>query len=81
MALRGYVDGVRQWQVPDTAGEGLLTRNQLVFFRDNTSGGSSTEHSAGAVARIRLFDRALTQDEIDRLGQTPGSPCSGPPGA
>jgi hypothetical protein len=72
---RGFVDGVQQWQFTDTAGDGVISNNRLVFFRDNVSGG---EHSAGAVARIRLFDRALSQAEIDRLGQTPaGSPCAG----
>jgi hypothetical protein len=72
--VRGYVDGVQQWQFTDTLGDALIdSANELRFFKDNEGG---TEHSAGAVARIRVFDRALSQSEIDALGQTPGSPCA-----
>jgi hypothetical protein len=70
---RGFIDGVEQWQFTDTTGDGLIIRNTLRFFIDNSSGG---EHSAGAVARIRVFDRPLSQTEINNLGQTPGSPCT-----
>jgi hypothetical protein len=74
---RGFVDGAQQWQFADTTGDGLISSaNELIFFRDNTSGGFTTEHSAGAVARIRVFDRPLSQTEINNLGQTPGSPCT-----
>ena len=74
---RGFVDGVQQWQFTDTTGDALISPNVLRFFFDNTSDGVTGEHSAGAVARIRLFDRPLSQTEISNLGQTPGSPCTG----
>jgi hypothetical protein len=73
--MRGFVDGVQQWQFTDTTGDGLVSSdNKLRFFLDNNG---DDEHSAGAVARIRVFDRPLTTTEVSNLGQTPGSPCTG----
>jgi hypothetical protein len=72
--VTGYVDGVRQWQFSDTTGDALIDgAEELRFFRDNEGG---NEHAAGAVARIRVFDRPLTATEVSNLGQTPGSPCA-----
>jgi hypothetical protein len=36
----------------------------LRFFKDNDSGGVTTEDSAGAVARIRIYDGSLSADEV-----------------
>jgi hypothetical protein len=74
--VRGFVDGTPQWQFTDTAGDGVISSNRLVFSMDNLSGGGTGEHSAGAVARVRLYDRALSQAEINSLGQTPATPCT-----
>jgi hypothetical protein len=75
--VTGYVDGVQQWQLPDTAGVAIIDGfNQLRFFQDNQTGGTTTEHAAGAVARIRVFDRALSATEVSNLGQTPSAPCA-----
>jgi hypothetical protein len=49
--------------------------NRLVFCRDNLSGVGTGEHSASAMARVRLFDRPLSQSEINK-GQTPATPCA-----
>jgi hypothetical protein len=38
----------------------LFMNNALRFFRDNESGGPTTEHAAGSVARIWLYDGALS---------------------
>jgi hypothetical protein len=54
----------------------VISYNNLIFFRDNISGGGTGEHSAGAVARVRLFNRPLSQSEINDLGQTPATPCA-----
>jgi hypothetical protein len=70
----GYVEGVQQFSFSDTSGEAVTDANDaLRFFRDNQSGGASTEHSAGSVARIRLYDSALSASdvgELDRLEPT-----------
>jgi OmpA-OmpF porin, OOP family len=75
--VTGYVDGVQQWQQADPSGVAVIDEeNTLRFFRDNESGGTTTEHASGSVARIRLFDRALSATEVRDLGQTPSSPCA-----
>ena len=75
--VTGYVDGAQQWQLADTSGVGTIDgSNQLRFFRDNESAGTTTEHAPGAVARIRVFNRALSATEVRDLGQLPSTPCA-----
>ena len=64
----GYVNGVQQFSFSDALGDAVIdTNNTLRFFRDNESDGVTTEHSAGSVARIRLYDTALDADEVEAL--------------
>jgi hypothetical protein len=64
----GYVNGVRQFSFSDTANRAVIDGNDtLRYFKDNVSGGSGGEHSAGSVARIRLYDRALSADQVAAL--------------
>lgn len=72
----GYVDGTQQLSFPDSASQGVLLDETLRFFQDNTSGGGGNEASPGAVARIRLYDKALTASEVAALNQLPAGPCS-----
>jgi hypothetical protein len=75
--VTGYVDGAQQWQLADINSVAVIdSENTLRFFQDNQSGGTTTEHAPGAVARIRVFDRALSATEVRDLGQTPSSPCA-----
>jgi hypothetical protein len=75
--VTGYIDGAQQWQLADSQGVGTIdSSNQLRFFRDNESGGTTTEHAQGAVARIRVFDRALSATEVRDLGQLPSTLCA-----
>jgi concanavalin A-like lectin/glucanase superfamily protein len=74
--VSGYVDGAQQFTFTDTANAGVISDDTLRFFQDNTSGGSGNEASPGAVARIRLYDKALTATEVGNLNQLPASPCS-----
>ena len=65
--VAGYVNGVQQFSVPDTDTNAVIgPENVLRFFRDDGS-----EHAAGAVARIRLYNRALTPDEVAALDRLP----------
>jgi Concanavalin A-like lectin/glucanases superfamily len=75
-AVNGYVDGAKQFTFTDSANDGVITNNTLRFFQDNTSGSATTEASPGAVARIRVYNKALTASEVSGLDQLPANPCS-----
>ena len=73
--VRGYVDGVQQFSFDDSSSQAAVIsgKNTLRFFKDNTSGGTTGEDSGGSVARIRLFDSALSETDVlalDRLEPT-----------
>jgi hypothetical protein len=62
--VKGYVDGTKQFEINDATSQDAVisSANTLRFFKDNTS-----EHSGGSVARIRLFDSALSETDVGRL--------------
>lgn len=63
----GYVNGVQQFSFIDTNSDATLSaQDALRFFRDNGS-----EGSAGSVARIRLYDVALTPQQVAALDRLP----------
>ncbi|MDQ3864158.1 MAG: LamG domain-containing protein, partial [Actinomycetota bacterium] len=67
--VAGYVDGIPQFSFSDTSGNAVIddANNTLRFFRDNESGGVTTEHSSGSVARIRLYNSALSATAVGKL--------------
>ncbi len=71
----GYVNGVEQFNFSDTSDYGLIdTANTLRFFIDDNSTGG--EESAGAAARIRLYDGPLNAAQVAALDRAE-STCSG----
>jgi hypothetical protein len=66
--LTGYVNGLQQFSVDDSTNQyGVIDGNNVLrFFQDNLSG-SSGEDSAGAVARIRIWDGVLSADQVAAL--------------
>jgi uncharacterized repeat protein (TIGR01451 family) len=66
----GYVNGVQQFSFVDASDLAVISANTLRFFRDDNV--VSGEHSAGAVARIRLFDGALDASAVAALGSITG---------
>jgi sugar lactone lactonase YvrE/P pilus assembly chaperone PapD len=65
----GYVNGVQQFSFVDSSDIGVIdVNNTLRFFRDDGS-----EASAGSVARIRLFNSALTATQVSALDRLPSS--------
>ena len=50
----------------------------LRFFKDNVSGGSVNEDSAGAVSCIRVYNSALTGAEVAAIGASPICSAPGP---
>jgi hypothetical protein len=71
--VTGYVDGTKQFSYDDSSTQAAVidANNTLRFFRDNESGGPSGESSAGAVARIQLYDEALTAEQVTGLPSGP----------
>ncbi len=61
--VTGYVNGIRQLVANDSPPAAVVSSaNTVRFFRDD-----GREHAGGAVARIQLYDRALSADEIAAL--------------
>jgi Concanavalin A-like lectin/glucanases superfamily len=76
----GYVNGVRQFAFADRDGLAAVNgKKTLRFFVDDLT--TTGEHSSGTVSQIRLFDGALTANEVAALACTeiaiadPAFPC------
>jgi YD repeat-containing protein len=66
--VTGYVDGVQQFQFSDSSSYGVIdSNNTLRFFKDD----GSSEASAGSVARIRIYNGALTATQVAALSRLP----------
>jgi hypothetical protein len=66
----GYVNGAQALSFADTGGAGLVdAANVLNFFFDDSV--TSGEQSDGAVARIQVYDNALSPAEVAGLGLGP----------
>lgn len=61
--VRGFVNGAQQFNLADPAGFAVMSGSTLRFFRDN----SNREESAGVVSRIRLWNTALTPQQVAGL--------------
>lgn len=76
-----YVDGVEQLSfVDDNNYSKIVPDDVLYFFRDDFTTGDS-ENSSGAIARLRLYEGALSASEVaalDRLPETLTPPPSEP---
>lgn len=72
--VAGYVDGAEQFSFDDSSFDDAVIdgNNTLRFFRDNESGAFPGEASPGAVARVRLYDEALTAEQVAALSGNPG---------
>jgi hypothetical protein len=63
--VRGYVDGSQQIAFNDSAGHALPnTDDLLVLFRDDLV--VRNEHTSGRINSLRIYDRALSSDEISK---------------
>jgi len=84
--VRGFVNKVQEIGFNDSGGHALVTANgSLSFFQDDLV--VRNEHSAGAVARIRIWDGPLSEAAVESLdlfaGEAPTSLIQGfdPPAA
>jgi len=64
----GYVDGIQAIDFADAGSDAVIDASILRFFQDDSVIGD--EASAGAVARIRLFNAALSPSEVAGLDPT-----------
>jgi hypothetical protein len=73
--VTGYIDGVQQFSFSDTSQLAEIdSNNALRFFRDDNVQG--TESSGGSVARIRLYDAALTAAQVAALDRIAAPPTA-----
>jgi hypothetical protein len=78
VTIVGYVDGVQQFNFIDGGGDGIIdAANTLRFFIDDAA--VPGEDSAGAVARIRVFDNVLTPAEVAALNRAAAGPVGAAP--
>lgn len=77
--VTGYVDGAQALTFNDTVNDAVIdANNRLRFFQDNTGGNYPVvESSAGSMARIRLYNVALTAAQVAALDRLPPA---APPG-
>jgi hypothetical protein len=75
--VTGYVDGVQQFTFTDTTGYTVLATNAFNLLIDDFHT-SEQEASAGQVARVRLYDSALTDQEVAGLDRAFGDPAPCP---
>lgn len=70
--VKGYVDGALQFTVNDSTDEyaAISEADVLRFFRDD----SNREEAAGSVARIRLYDRPMSEARVAALRELPPAP-------
>ena len=70
-----YLNGVQQLSFVDSGNLAALAGSpQMIrFFKDNT-----TEDAAGAVARIRLYDKVMPPSQVASLDRLPGSTVAQP---
>jgi MYXO-CTERM domain-containing protein len=75
--LTGYVNGLLQFQFNDTAGLSQFSgANQIAyFFRDDNA--VSGEASAGSIDYLRIYDTALSANEVANLTSPVPEPATG----
>ena len=69
--LIGYLNGKQEFTYVDSTGAGVPGANPTIFFHDNSTGGVSCESSAGKVARIEIYNSALSASAVKALSLLP----------
>ncbi|HYB98677.1 MAG TPA: LamG-like jellyroll fold domain-containing protein [Candidatus Limnocylindrales bacterium] len=64
----GYIDGNAYFGFTDTTDLAMISDSTLRFFRDNEcAAGACSEASAGAVARVLIYDTAFLQSTLRQI--------------
>jgi len=69
--LIGYLNGTQEWTYVDSSGFGVPGANPTIFFHDNSTSGTPCESSAGGVARIQIYNSALSASAVKALSLLP----------
>jgi hypothetical protein len=73
--VSGYVNGVQQFSLADSSNLAVIdSSNVLRFFKDDNA--VPNENSSGAVARIRIWNGALTAAQVAALEPAPTADLS-----
>ena len=64
--VRAYANGSPDLTYTDTNDDAVIQQDTLQFFKDN-SDVNGEEESAGAVARIRIYNNTLSKDQVKRI--------------
>jgi hypothetical protein len=73
---RFYVNGSLQFDDPSTE---PVIADTLRFFKDNVTGASTGEESAGAVSCVRIYSGVLSDAEVGGIGASPTCGTLTPP--
>jgi hypothetical protein len=73
-AVTGYFNGAQLFAFSDASALSVLLSNSFNLFIDDTRT-NGAEASAGMVARVRLWDGALTPQQVAALDGNPPPPC------
>jgi hypothetical protein len=66
--VKVYLDGRFQFGFYDARRLGVVSQHRVLrFFQDNFVGEGTGEHSAGTVARIRLYAGGLSEAQVRQL--------------
>ena len=66
----GYVNGVQEFAFTDSTSLGVFSAPNTIahFFQDNLTGGATGENPSGFADRIRIYDTALSAQQVAGLG-------------
>lgn len=64
----GYVDGLERFRFTDLAGESLLPGSGMLYFLRDDTATHDGENAPATIARLRVFDTALTPAQVQALG-------------
>lgn len=64
----GYIDGEPRFSFNDADGYSLIPADGMLYFLRDDEATFNGENADGAIARLRLFDTALTAAEVAALG-------------
>lgn len=66
----GYVNGVQQISFKDVDGEAIFGQDNIIHFLRDDLATKGSESASGLLAKVAIYDDALSADEVKTLGGT-----------